>query len=99
LEIKQYINRIALIFTSLFLLWMMTGLFLSFALAQQNKTVELTVYNSYGLSVQLEIKCDWNNKKGGFDYHQFVVIPGKKNSIIKVPSYLKKCQIWPQIKW
>lgn len=67
--------------------------------SNSNKITELIVYNPYRLSVQLEVKCDYQNKTKKFRYHKFVEVPGRKNTIIKTPANLKQCQIWPKITW
>ena len=67
--------------------------------ASTPSTTTITVYNPYRLTVNLEVKCDWDYKKQQFDYLKHFTVPGKKNTEIVVPNRLKKCQVWPKISW
>lgn len=66
---------------------------------QKESVVKIEVNNPYSLTIQLEVKCDYSSKTDRFQYHTFIVVPGKKQTILKVPNHLKKCQIWPRIRW
>ena len=65
----------------------------------QPTTTTITTYNPYRLTVELEVKCDWDNNIKGFRFHKFFTVPGKSKTQIVVPSSMKKCQIWPKISW
>jgi hypothetical protein len=69
------------------------------AAQQKENVVKIEVNNPYSLTIQLEVKCDYLPKRNNFQYHTFIVVPGKKQTILKVPNHLKKCQIWPKIRW
>ncbi len=66
---------------------------------QQDKEVEITVYNPYRFDVSARIKCNWDNKKGNFLYDKEVLVPGKKHNIITVSKIYTKCEIWPHVEW
>lgn len=66
---------------------------------KQADDVNIEVNNPYRLQVELEVKCDWDRDLEDFKYHKFLSIPGKRSIVIKVPSNLRKCQIWPKIRW
>lgn len=70
-----------------------------FAAIPMNRVVKISSFNVYSLDVQLEVKCDFNNKTNKFEYHRFFTVPGKKHTTIIVPNTVKDCQIWPKIKW
>lgn len=64
----------------------------------QNK-VELQVSNPYRLQMNLEVKCDWDRDMEQYMLHKKIEIPAKKITIIRLPNNLKKCEVWPQIKF
>lgn len=68
------------------------------AIIAQPSTVDLTIHNSYRFDVQLEVKCDWSQKKRAFLYHEKLRVPGWKKTVLKVPNHHKKCEVWPHIK-
>lgn len=69
------------------------------ALATTVKNTEITMYNPYRHDVKLEIKCNWDNKFRHFTYYKTIFVRGKKSAIIEVPNHLRKCQVWPHIKF
>ena len=73
-------------------------LFIGVSFGSDNST-KLVIYNPYSLGVKVEIKCDYNYKTKKFEFHKFMKVPGKKNTIISVPKNLNRCQIWPKIIW
>ncbi len=65
---------------------------------QSQNVVTIQAANPYRFDVKLELKCDWNGH-GQYRLHQFIVVPGKKQTLIKVPNTLKFCEIWPFVVW
>lgn len=63
----------------------------------KNNNTKIIAYNPYSMKVELEVKCDYNSKRGEFTYHRFFVIPKKSNVVIVVPNLLKECQVWPHV--
>lgn len=61
--------------------------------------VQIIANNPYSLRVQLEVKCDWNGKERKYSYYKKIEINGKSKTILLVPGHMKKCEIWPKIKW
>jgi hypothetical protein len=61
------------------------------------EVVTIQTANPYRFSVRLEVKCDWDWQKGRYRFHQFIVVPGKQQTQIKVPNNLRFCEIWPKI--
>ena len=60
--------------------------------------VTIQTANPYRFDVRLEVKCDWDGQNR-YRFHQFIVVPGKKQTIIRVPNTLKFCEIWPKVLW
>jgi len=61
--------------------------------------VTIQTANTYRFDVRLEVKCDWDWRSGQYRFHQFIVVPGKKKTVIRVPNNLKFCEIWPKLLW
>ena len=61
--------------------------------------VEITAHNPYRISVNLEVKCDWNSSARTYKLHRFYTIPGKKSVVIHTPRDVRRCEVWPKIKW
>lgn len=59
--------------------------------------VTIQTANPYSFAVRLEVKCDWDWRSGRYAFHQWLVVPGKKQTLIKVPNNLKFCEIWPKV--
>lgn len=62
-------------------------------------TVVIQTANPYSFDVRLEVKCDWEWQARRYKFHQFIVVPGKQQTLIKVPNNLKFCEIWPKVLW
>lgn len=60
-------------------------------------TVTIQTANPYSFDVRLEVKCDWDGRAGRYAFHQWLIVPGKKQTLIKVPNSLKFCEIWPKV--
>jgi hypothetical protein len=69
------------------------------SIADALPTTKIGVYNSYSLSLRLEVKCDHDWKTKRFLFHKFVVVKGKKKTTIIIPNNMRKCQVWPKIIW
>lgn len=65
--------------------------------SSENKYVEIEVHNTFGLDAKAEIKCDWDGKK--YAYYNLIKLPARKDYRLRVPSNLKKCELWPSIDW
>lgn len=65
----------------------------------KSNTTSISAFNSYRISVQLEVKCDWDQRVNRFTFHKFFVIPGRSNVTIIVPNSMKKCECWSKILW
>jgi hypothetical protein len=63
------------------------------------RVVVIHTANPYRFDVRLEVKCDWDWRRKAYRLHQWFVVPGKKQTMIKVPSSLKSCEIWPKLIW
>jgi len=63
----------------------------------QSGTVVIQTANPYTINVDLEVKCDWEWRKGKYLFHKFITVPGKRKVLINVPNNLKFCEIWPKI--
>lgn len=59
--------------------------------------VTIQAANPYSFDVRLEVKCDWEWQRGRYRFHQFIVVPGKKSTMISVPNSLRFCEIWPKV--
>lgn len=59
----------------------------------------LEVNNPYSLTVNLKVKCDYDYNKKEFMFQRLISVKGKSNMLISLPAGLKRCQIWPKIKW
>lgn len=67
--------------------------------SETRAAVAIQTANPYSFAVRLEVKCDWEWQKGRYRFHQFIVVPGKRQTLIRVPSNLKFCEIWPKVIW
>jgi hypothetical protein len=67
--------------------------------AETGMVVMIQTANPYRFDVRLEVKCDWEWQKGAYRFHQFIVVPAKRQTLIKVPNNLKLCEIWPKVIW
>lgn len=61
--------------------------------------LELELNNPYRFGVELEVKCDWNNKKKEFEFRKFYFIKPGKSLNIRFPKYYSSCQVWPSHAW
>jgi len=61
--------------------------------------VAIQTANPYRFDVRLEVKCDWEWQKGRYRFHQFIVVPAKQQTMIRVPNSLGFCEIWPKVIW
>ena len=59
--------------------------------------IKITTYNPYRIGARLEVKCDHDWKTNRFVFHKFIDVPGKQNTVIRVPNNMRDCQIWPKI--
>ena len=58
--------------------------------------LNIWIYNPYhNYTIQLELKCSYNNKTKKFDYHKFYVL--KNKVMISIPNGVKDYQLWPKI--
>lgn len=69
------------------------------ASSSKTNTIKITTYNPYRIRANLEIKCDHDWRTNRFVFHKFIDIPGKQNTVIRVPNNMKDCQVWPKIVW
>jgi hypothetical protein len=57
---------------------------------------ELRINNPYSsISIKLQVKCDHNYKTGKYRYYKEVSIKRSSSIVMKVPTGLRKCEIWP----
>lgn len=66
---------------------------------KQDSQVELQANNPYSLQLNLEIKCDWDMDIEEYAFHKHIEILPKKTTVIQLPNRLKKCELWPKIKF
>jgi len=59
--------------------------------------VTIQTANPYRFDVRLEVKCDWEWQKSRYRFHQWLIVPSKKQTLIKVPNTLTSCEIWPKV--
>ena len=84
-------------------LWFAVGHVVGKALAdsplppQPAMTVRITTFNPYTFSARLELKCDWDGRKGAYGFHRFITVRGKGATLVDVPNNMKSCEIWPKI--
>jgi len=57
--------------------------------------IQLTINNPYSITVDVELKCDYDRSQQGFKHYKRVTIKKKGSVTIMLPKHLKKCQIWP----
>jgi len=62
-------------------------------------TVDITIYNPYSLTVNIEVKCDYDRLGKKFLFQRHIIIKGKGATRISVPKHHKRCQIWPHIEF
>jgi hypothetical protein len=65
--------------------------------AASKQQTEIEVHNGYFLSVQTEIKCDWDGTR--YKFHDWTTVRSRSKTVIIVPYGLKKCELWPAIRW
>jgi len=65
--------------------------------AAESRHTELMVSNPYFLSIQSELKCDWDGKR--YAHHQDIIIKKRSKTVIMVPHGLRKCELWSKIRW
>lgn len=58
-----------------------------------NEFTQLQMFNPYGISLKMNIKCD--HTKNGYKFYKTVIIKRHDSVTIKVPNNLKKCEVWP----
>jgi hypothetical protein len=78
----------------------LTAIILGISFSSSNaadNVIKITAFNPYTIRAVLEVKCNYNWKINKFEFHKFVNIPGKKNTVIYVPNNMKDCQVWPEI--
>lgn len=57
---------------------------------------ELKVFNPYSsISIKLLVKCDHNYKTNRYTFYKTVIIKRSSSIVIRAPSNLRKCEIWP----
>ena len=61
-------------------------------------TLTIKISNPYSFDVDAEVKCDWNDEKQTFDYHERFVFPADQITNIQIPKAQKSCEIWPHVK-
>lgn len=59
--------------------------------------IQLQISNPYRWDVIIEVKCDWDNDQQNYRYLNKLKVIGKKITQVKLPSYLRKCELWPHI--
>jgi len=57
--------------------------------------IEISVYNTFRISLIVEIKCDWRGEKNKFDFIEEKLLLSNRNTSIYIPRVSKKCEIWP----
>jgi hypothetical protein len=60
-------------------------------------TVVIQAANPYRFDVKLLIKCDWEWQKGKYRFYQLVVMPGRRQTLIRVPNDMRFCEVWPHV--
>lgn len=86
------------IFIVFFLLFFGIGMFFKKVFLEE-KNVEITINNPYILDGSLDVRCDWDGNKRKYGFKSFVYIKSKHSSSVRIPNSVKKCQIWPKIRW
>jgi hypothetical protein len=55
------------------------------------------VYNPYRVKIQLQVKCDYDNKIKRFKYNKTKTITKRGNTKFILPDNIKRCQVWPKV--
>jgi hypothetical protein len=78
----------------MFMKYMLAFILLLFSTTCFANSVNIAINNSYGVGVEIECKCDFNNKIQKYDYYHRFYISKRSAKTISVPSNLKNCEIW-----
>ena len=86
------------------LVWVVFWLFLIVGMSRHSgaapqQVTQIRVDNPYRITLQAEIKCDWDWKQKKYKLHQWILIRKKSQTTITVPSGMRLCEFWPAIKW
>jgi len=74
-------------------------LFFMASATKPSKTIDITLNNPYGFDLDLEVKCDWNNSAKAFLFQTKITVPAKRAIQVRLPSWHKKCEIWPKVRF
>ena len=58
----------------------------------------IQISNPYSFDVDAEVKCDWNEEKKAFEFHQRFVFPANQITKLQIPKAQKSCEIWPHVQ-
>lgn len=67
--------------------------------AHSNTTTEIEVNNTSIVSVQLEVKCDFNNETKRYGFHDWITIRRYSKKSVMVPTGMRKCAFYPHTIW
>ena len=65
--------------------------------AKPSRLIMVDIYNPYGISVKLLLKCDWSKKTKKFAFKREYVIKPRSVARMFIPPTVKRCQIWPKV--
>lgn len=69
------------------------------AFGSSQRAIELTMWNPYGFSVRAEVKCDHDYRINAFRFHKWILVRAKQNTVLEVPSDVRRCEVWPKVVW
>jgi len=61
------------------------------------KFVHLKIYNPTSITLNLELKCNWNKQEKRWMYWDIKTLYGNKDVEFKLPNK-GYCQVWPKIR-
>lgn len=64
---------------------------------EPESNVEIMINNPYSFDVRAEVKCDWDDNKKDFRFHNEYTFKKHNRIFIKVPSTNRHCEIWPKV--
>ena len=60
----------------------------------ENHYVNITIFNSWPVSVLLESKCNFNYETQKYSFYKKIFIPKRSNRTLSVPNGLTNCEVW-----
>jgi hypothetical protein len=69
--------------------------FITIAAIGTNEPTNIEVNNPFKISIDVIVKCEWNNKIKNFNFIKNYSIKSGKITYISTPKAYKNCQIWP----